>query len=411
MRKTKKLSAAKIAHLTKQGRYGDGDGLWLQVGPTGTKAWLLRYMIDGKAREMGLGPLSVFSLAEARERARAARQRLADGVDPISERDAERAARRAEDAKAVTFKDAAARYIKAHRAGWKNPKHADQWEATLSTYAFPHFGALSVAAIETGHILKAIEPIWTLKPETASRTRGRIEAVLDWATARGYRKGVNPARWKGHLQNLLPAKTKVHKVQHQPALPYEQLPAFMADLRGMDSISARALEFTILTAARTGEAIGAEWSEIDLDKRVWTVPASRMKAGREHRSPLSDRAIEILLGLPRMDDARFVFPGGQAKRPLSNMAMLQLLRGMKGCDGLTVHGFRSTFRDWCGERTNFPREIAEAALAHANADKVESAYRRGDALEKRRRLMDAWAKFANETPREGKVVAMQRRPA
>lgn len=400
-----KLSAAQVAKMTKPGRYGDGGGLWLQVSQFGTKAWLFRFMLDGKARQMGLGSVNTFSLKEARERALKARQLVADGIDPIEARLSEKASARADDAKRVTFWDAAEKYIAAHRAGWRNEKHADQWKNTLDTYAKPIVGDLHVASVETGHIIKILEPIWTEKAETASRVRGRIESVLDWATARGFRTGENPARWRGHLDKLLPARSKVAKVRHQPALPYTDLPGFMAKLRGMDSISARALEFTILTAARTGETIGAKWAEIDFASKIWTIPGDRMKSGREHRVPLSDRVVSILETTPREADNDFVFPGGRKGKGLSNMAMLELLRGIR--DDVTVHGFRSTFRDWAAEQTNFPRDLAEAALAHVLADKTEAAYRRGDALEKRRRLMTAWDRFAAQPGAAGKVVGIR----
>jgi integrase len=379
------------------------------VSKWGTKAWLFRYMLDGRAREMGLGSVDTFSLKEARERARVARQKVADRIDPIEAKRGERMAAKAENAKLISFKDAAARYIDAHKAGWKNEKHAAQWEATLSSYVYPTLGELSVADISTAHVLKVLEPIWTAKPETASRVRGRIEAVLDWSTARGHRQGDNPARWRGHLDKLLPAKTKVRRVKHHDAMPYAAVPAFMATLRDMDSISARALEFTILTAARTGETIGARRPEVDAKNKLWTVPGERTKSGREHRVPLSDRALEILQSLPCEDGNDHLFIGARKGKGLSNMAMLELLRGI-GANGLTVHGFRSSFRDWAGEQTNFPREVAEAALAHVLPDKTEAAYRRADALEKRRRLMAAWASYCGKpTSRAGEVVALSGR--
>jgi integrase len=410
-RKINQLSAAQVAKETRPGRYGDGNGLWLQVSQYGTKAWIFRFMMNGRARQMGLGSVDTFSLKEARERARAARQLVADGIDPIEARNERKSAARANEAKRVTFADAAARYIKDHAPGWRSAKHADQWTSTLDTYAKPVIGELSVADVDTAHVMKVLERIWTEKPETAGRVRGRMEAVLDWAKARHYRTGDNPARWKGHLDHLLPAKSKVAKVRHMPALPYAELPAFMGRLDSMDSISARALEFTILTAVRTNETIGAKWGEIDLEGRVWIIPADRMKASREHRVPLTDRALEILRTVPREEGNEYVFPGGRRGRGLSNMAMLELLRGMDDMDGVTVHGFRSTFRVWAEERTSFPSAIAEAALAHTLKDKTEAAYQRSDLLEKRRRLMTAWAKFCSERPaRAGdNVIAMQAR--
>lgn len=404
MRSINKLSPAQVAKINKTGRYGDGGGLWLQVSKWGTKAWIFRYMIDGKARQMGLGSVDTFTLKEARERARKTRQLVADGIDPVAAKQADKAARLAEKGKEMTFMDAAEKYITAHRAGWKNAKHSEQWRNTLETYAAPVIGKLNVADIETAHIMKVLEPIWTEKPETASRVRGRIEKVLAWATARGLREGDNPARWRNHLDHMLAPRAKVQKVRHHPAMPYADLPAFMERLRDVDFISARALEFTILTAARTGETIGAKWDEIDIENKVWTVPGDRMKSGREHRVPLSDRALEILNLLPREGD--FVFPGARKGRPLSNMAMLELLRGMEGTEGLTVHGFRSSFRDWAAERTNYPRELAEAALAHVLKDKTEAAYQRGDMLDKRCRLMRDWARYCEAPVIENTVISI-----
>lgn len=404
-----KLSAVFVTRAKKPGRYGDGGGLYLQVSPTGTKAWLFRFMLAGKARAMGLGPVELVTLAQAREKARAARQHLLDRVDPIEARREQWGRKLADEAKKIMFKEAAERFIAAHKAGWRNPKHAEQWRSTLAAYAFPVIGDMSVAAVETAHILKVIEPIWATKTETASRVRGRIEVVLDWAKARHYRQGDNPARWRGHLDKLLPAKTKVRKVRHQPAMPYGKMPAFMDELRGQPSVSARALELTILTAARTGEVIGASWPEIDFAAKVWTIPGERPKSGREHRVPLSARALAILLDLPRVTVSDYIFPGAAPRRPLSNMAMLELLRGMNG-GGFTVHGFRSSFRDWAGEQTNFAREIAETALAHVLSDKTEAAYRRGDALEKRRRLMEAWAGYCGSRAAGGGEIVPLRRP-
>ncbi|EHH10619.1 putative phage integrase [Mesorhizobium amorphae CCNWGS0123] len=409
-----KLSAIEVAKKTKPGTYGDGGGLYLQVAKSTskvaeegdvTKSWLFRFMLAGKARYMGLGDVQTFNLKEARERARAARQLVTDGKDPIEDRRERTAALRADDAKRVTFKQASERYIAAHSAGWKNAKHAEQWKNTLETYAWPVIGDLPVAKVETAHITQILEPIWTTKTETASRVRGRVEMVLDWAKARHYRSGDNPARWRGHLDKLLPARSKVAKVEHHAAMPYAELPAFMKRLRAMDSISARALEFTILTAVRTGEAIGATEGEFDFEKKLWTIPAERMKADRAHRVPLSDRSIAILKALPREAGSPYMFAGARPKKPLSNMAMLELLRGMKGIEGLTVHGFRSTFRDWAAERSNFPREIAEAALAHVLSDKTEAAYQRGDMLDKRRRLMTAWAGYCGTAPTPNRVSA------
>jgi integrase len=354
---------------------------------------------------MGLGPLHIVGLAEAREKAREARRLRHEGIDPIEARVDARKTRQAEKqlaaATAMTFKGCAELYIEAHAPGWKNPKHAKQWPSTLETYVYPVFGALPVQAVDVGLVMKVLGPIWQNKPETASRVRGRIESVLDWATARGYRKGENPARWRGHLDNLLPARGKVRKVQHHPALPYAKIGEFIGALRKQEGVGARALEFLILTASRTGEVIGAQWEEFDLTKKVWIVPGERMKAGKEHRVPLSERALAIIEGLKaeRVNDHPFVFPGARPGRPLSNMAMLKLLERMDRCE-LTAHGFRSTFRDWAAECTHFPSEMVEMALAHVVSDKVEAAYRRGDLFEKRRELMDTWARYCETRPGE-----------
>lgn len=400
-RASNKLTAMGVLKMKEPGRYADGGGLYLQVGPTGGKSWLFRYTRQGKAREMGLGALGVLSLSEAREKAAEARQVLAAGGDPIEVREIERVRLRLEEARGMTFAQCAAAYIDAHKAGWRNAKHAAQWTSTLKAYAEPAFGALPVQAVDLTLVLRALEPIWQAKPETASRVRGRIEAILDWATVRGYRSGDNPARWKGHLAKLLPARSKVQKVEHHAALPYEEIGTFMAALRQRQGGAARALEFTILTAARTSEALNAQWEEFDLTAKVWNVPGARMKAGRDHRVPLSDPAVAILLAMAEVGQGPFVFPGHKKDRPLSNMVFLQLLKRMDRPD-LTAHGFRSTFRDWAAERTAFSREVAEAALAHTVGDKVEAAYRRGDLFEKRRRLMEAWARYCASS---GQTVA------
>jgi integrase len=398
MRTAKQLTAVAVSRITKPGRYAVGDGAYLQISARGTKAWIFRYQRDGKARHMGLGPCSVITLAEARDRARAARKALLDGDDPLQLKAAKRAKARLESATAWSFKECAERMISSHESAWKNPKHRAQWRATLATYVYPVFGHLPVAAVDTGLVMKGLDPIWHTKPETAGRVRGRIEAVLDWAKARGYRQGENPARWRGHLDKLLPNRRKVRRVRNHPAMPYVDLPLFVAELRERHSISARALELAILTAARTSEVIGAEWDEIDLKRAVWTIPASRMKAGKEHRVPLSRQAVELLEALPR--ESQHVFMGGRVGKPLSNMAMLELLRGMRVRTGYVPHGFRSTFRDWAAERTGYPSEVVEMALAHAVGSKVEAAYRRGDLFEKRRSLMDTWAAFASGAPSE-----------
>jgi integrase len=404
-RRIGKLAPVAVQKAMKPGMHADGGGLYLQVTASGAKSWIFRFMLNGRAREMGLGALHTFSLADARERARECRKLVADGNDPIEARKAKRAGELLSAATAITFEQCAERYIEAHRPGWRNPKHAAQWPSTLGTYAYPVFGSLPVQGVDVGLVTKALEPIWHSKPETASRVRGRIEAVLDWATVRGHRQGDNPARWRGHLDKLLPARGKVRKVAHHPALPYDDIGEFVTALRQQEGIAARALEFLILTAARTGEVIGARWGEFDLAEKVWAVPADRMKAGKEHRVPLSFAALAVVerMKAARVDDHAFVFPGGKREKPLSNMAMLKLLKRM-GRSDLTAHGFRSTFRDWAAERTNYPREVAEMALAHTVGDKVEAAYRRGDLFAKRRRLMEEWAKHCTLSKPAAKVV-------
>lgn len=425
-RSIEKLKALTVDRLArKPGMYCDGGGLWLRVSSPTARSWAFRYMLNRTPHEMGLGKYPEITLAEARELAAAGRRLKAQGKDPLAEREAIRAALRADAAKAVSFKDAAQRYLEAHRAGWRNAKHAAQWETTLATYAEPIIGALGVHAIDTAMIIKVLEqdvrkgsdktvrPLWTTKPETASRLRGRIEVILDWAKVRGYREGENPARWRGHLDKLLPAPGKIKKIKHHAALPFDGLSAFMAALRSENGTAARALEFMVLTAARTGEVIGARWSEIDMSKKVWTVPAERMKAGREHRVPLPARAIAILTGLKPArgsvgeDTAGFIFTSAGLRKPLSNMAMLMTLRRMKRGD-LTAHGFRSTFRDWAAERTSFPSEVAEMALAHTVGDKVEAAYRRGDLFEKRHKLMEQWGSVCTKPPVSGNVVSIKK---
>jgi integrase len=390
-----------VRRLKKPGFHADGGQLYVQVSRAGSKSWLFRFARQGRERWMGLGPYPDVSLAEARQKAFDARRLLRDGLDPIEARRGARMAARLEEARSLTFKDCAERYIAAHEAGWRNAKHRAQWRSTLGTYAYPELGDLSVAAIDTALVMKTLEPIWQAKPETADRLRGRIEAVLDWAAARNYRTGDNPARWRGHLDKLLPARRRLARVKHHAALPSRDLPAFMVELRNQAGVSARALEFAILTAARTGEVIGAIWGEIDMGEKVWTVPAERMKGGRTHRVPLCERTVEILDTLPRGGDS--VFGGTRARKPLSQMALLMTLRRMKR-DDLTVHGFRSTFRDWAAECTSFPREVAEAALAHVISDKVEAAYRRGDLFERRRQLMEAWSRYCASRPRNATSV-------
>jgi integrase len=402
-----RLTPEFIISVDKPGMYPDGLGLYLQVSVWNTKSWLFRYQRYNKLRSLGLGATHTINLLEARKRAKQARQMLLDGVDPIDAKHAQRDQQRLDAARVMTFDECAKAYIDAHKHGWKNPKHAEQWTATINTYASPIIGSLPVAEVDTALVMKVLNPIWATKTETASRVRGRIESILGWASVSGYRTGDNPARWRDHLDNLLAKRSKVQKVAHHPALPYTEMGAFMSDLRKQGGMAALALEFTILTASRTGEVIGARWDEVDLAGKVWTIPAERMKAEKEHRVPLCSRAIKILKELEPLG-GEFVFPGLKPKTPLSNMAMLRLLQRMERGD-LTVHGFRSTFRDWCAEQTAYPHEMAEMALAHTVNNKVEAAYRRGDLFQKRIRMMQDWQKHcdtiatqADVTPIKGK---------
>jgi integrase len=380
----------------KPGHHGDGGGLYLAVSASGVgRSWVFRSRRGGKLREIGLGGLGTVTLDKARRKATELREALLDGRDPLAEkRQAQRAARVAE-AKATTFEQAAQAYIKSHRSGWKSPKSLAAWEHTLAAFAYPVIGKLPVADIDTPLVMKVLEPSWTVRPETANRLRGRLEMVLDYARVIGQRDGENPARWRGHLDNLLPARSKVAKVEHHAALPYRDLPGFLGELRQRAGLAARALEFAILTAARTGEVLGARWQEIDAEQRLWIIPAARMKAGREHRVPLSGAALSLLMMISDQraeEEGKAPLQADGRIFPLSNMALLMTLRRMKRAD-LTAHGFRSSFSDWCAEQTNFPSEVREMALAHVVGDKVEAAYRRGDLFEKRRQLAEAWAEF------------------
>lgn len=415
-RRATALTAAKVK-AAKPGRYGDGNGLYLLVRSSEARFWVFRYTRAGRMREMGLGRAgdddAAVKLVDARIKAADLHKLVKSGIDPLDQREAE-AAQAAADAqkaaiRAITFRTVAERYLNAHEKSWKNPKHRQQWRNTLDTYVHPHFGDIAVGDVSTEHVLAALEPIWRAKPETASRVRGRIESVLDYATARKWRSGENPARWRGHLSKLLAARGKVAPVEHHAALPWTEIGAFLPLLKAQAGVSARALHFLILTAARSGEVLGARWGEIDLTAKVWTVPGSRMKAGREHRVPLSPSAVAVLMEMAKLrtsdSSQAYVFPGAAKDRPLSIMAMTMVLRRMDRGD-LTVHGFRSTFRDWAGEATRTAREVAEAALAHALGDKTEAAYARGDLYGKRVKLMDQWAVYCAAPPREGAVIAL-----
>lgn len=406
-KRAKELSPLAVSRLKAPGYHAVGGvaGLHLQIVPTGARSWILRTVVGERRRDIGLGPYPDVTLQAARDRAREAREMIWQGVDPVEHRRALRAALIAEQQKAINFAEAATRYIRAHSAGWKNGKHAAQWRSSLETYAFPAIGAMRVEQVETAHVVGLLEPIWTTRTETATRVRNRIELILDWCAARGYRKGDNPARWRGHLDKLLPRRSKVQRIEHHPALPYHEIGAFMARLRELEGFGARALEFAILTAARSGEVRGATWGEISLERQEWTIPADRMKAGREHVVPLSKAAVRLLKSLPRMAGCDLVFPG-KGDRPLSDMAMTATLRRM-GRSDITGHGFRSTFRDWAGETTAYPREVIEHALAHKLKDKAEAAYARGTLLQKRKRLMEDWGRYCGRVQGAAKVVAIR----
>ena len=404
----KEMGAVEVAALKTPGLYfvGGVQGLALQVTPAGARSWTLRAVVGGKRRDMGLGSYSPSgtTLAKARTAALEARELIKQGIDPIQRQQEAQSALRASMAEALTFKECAEKYIKTHAAGWKNVKHQQQWRNTLAQHAYPVFGELLVRDVNLPQVMAVVEPIWETTNETASRLRGRIELVLDWAAARGLRDGLNPARWRGHLDKLLAKPSKVNNREHHAALPVGDVGAFMVRLRAADGMGARALEFVILTAARSGEVRGATWAEIDVASKVWTVPAGRMKAGKEHRVPLSEPALALLAALPRMAGTELVFPAARGGM-LSDMTLSAVLRRM-GVPAVP-HGFRSTFRDWASERTNYPRDVAEMALAHAIANKVEAAYRRGDMFEKRALMMADWAQFLARVEQPGQVLAFK----
>ncbi|TSD90434.1 tyrosine-type recombinase/integrase [Mycobacterium sp. KBS0706] len=439
------LKASDIENLVQPKLHRDGHGLYLRVRSATRRSWLFRYMKDGRDHWMGLGPALLgpdsqeskaasLSLNAAREKALELRLMLAKGIDPMAAKKAERAEKAKAEKTRVTFKQAAERYIAAHEKSWKNEKHRAQWTSTLKTYAYTEFGDDDVREIDVAAVLKVIEPLWSRIPETASRLRGRIETVLDYAAARHWRRGENPARWKGHLESVLPAPTKAKKAkrvetgqkgEHFPALPWQQAGAFMVKLRAKRGIGSRALEYTILTAARSNEVFNARWPEVDVEARIWTIPGDKMKGEREHRVALSDAALAVLremLSLRDTEHGDFIFPGAKAGKPLSNMTMTKIIRDMNEVPvgqpkpwvdpkqanrEVVPHGFRSTFRDWVGEATSYPEEIAEAALAHVIRDKAQAAYERGDKLERRRRMMKDWAAFCARPPAEGKVTPIR----
>ena len=407
------LTAKKVERTNKPGRYRCGlvRGLLLQISEGGTKSWVLRFELNGRERWMGLGSASEFSLKQARKRALAARHQLADGVDPLATKRANKQAARLAEARRLTFAEAAQRYFDQHEAKWRNANHRNVFLSTLKAHIFPTLGAMDVASIDTQDVLRALEPIWKTKSITADRTRSRIEAILDWAVIRGHRpEGTNPARWKGRLDQVLPAARKLAPVEHHNAMDHQQLPQFMVRLRQQDGVAARALEFLILTAARTGEVLGAQWSEIDFDSKTWIVPAQRMKGHREHRVPLSPAALDLLRKLSR--ESGLVFVGRYPGTRLSKMSLPWVMEALGQTGVTTVHGFRSSFRDWAGETTAFAHDICEAALAHSRGDATVQAYARGDLFDKRRKLMEAWAKYCMSPPAKvgkagGDVVSLR----
>ena len=394
--------AQKLVRESTPGMTNDGDGLYLKIGKGGGASWIYRFRWAGKLRDMGLGSFADTSLSVARGLASEQRKLVKQGIDPLAAREQKTEI----EAGPITFTHCAARYIQLQRRGWQNSKHARQWVSTLKTYVRPVIGNLPVEDVTTQDILKILAPIWTVKNETAKRVQGRIENILDFAAAHEYRDPVNPARWRGHLDKLLAKPSRVQKVNHHPAMPYEQVAAFMDLIQGYSSMSSKALQFLILTATRTSEVLNAEWHEVDIAKKTWRIPAERMKANREHRVPLSSQAMDLLLCLPRVKGNNHIFPGMKAGRSLSNMSLLQFMRGLgygtNGEQGNYVpHGFRSSFRDWTGEVTSYPRDVAEMALAHTIENKVEAAYRRGDLFEKRRAMMQEWADFIMPTGKAG----------
>jgi integrase len=404
-RVAKELGPLAVSRISAPGVHPVGRvaGLALQVSATGSRSWILRAMVGGKRREIGLGPFPAVSLKDAHTKAQSTRDAIAAGIDPVLARQETASRLRAAGVLELTFEAAAKRFIEAKAPEWRNPKHGDQWRNTLATYAYPLIGSLMVRHITRDHITEVLEPIWTNKTETASRLRGRLEAILDWARVKGFRdEGINPAAWRGNLDKLLAAPRKAKRVRNHPALPIERMGAFMVALRAIDGISARCLEFAILTAARSGEARGACWTEVDTDKALWIVPAERMKAKKEHRVPLSPAAVELLNAIERKPGVDLVFPSPRTRGVLSDMALLELMRRQNL--EATPHGFRSTFRDWAGEHTNYPRELAEVALAHIKGDATEAAYWRGDLLEKRRRMMVDWAEFVAKPSEAGSVL-------
>ena len=388
-----KLTALQVKQLKKRGLYGDGGGLYLQITKAGNKSWIFRYSVEGKQKNHGLGALHTFSLAEVREAARECRKLRQQGLDPIAEKKKRAVTAKLEAAQSLTFEDCTEQYVAAHKKGWKINRHTAKWWRALELYAYPTFGDLPVGQIDANTVFAALEPIWQDKNETASRVRSRIEQILDWAKVRGYRKGENPEIWKGNLSHLLLAREKVKKVQHMKSLPYADMPTFWKDLSKRSTPASIMLRFTILTVARTGDTRFAVWDEIDFDEKIWTIPGERMKAEKEHRVPLSSEALKILKAQKKKRINNFIFPGPLKDKAFSENAMLTVLKDMNLKGRATVHGFRSTFKVWASEQTDYSNEISEFALAHVQGNKVQEAYKRTDLLDKRVPLMEDWAAY------------------
>jgi len=404
-----KLTAVKIKQIKKPGWYPDGLGLYLQISPSGSKSWVYRYEIKSKERRCGLGAYPTISLLMARDVADEFRKLRTKGIDPIEHKKQIELQKKLEESKTITFKQSATAYIESHKSGWKNKKHQNQWTNTLQTYAYPLLGNLPVQDVDTDLVIKVLEPIWYTKTETASRVRSRIENVLDWAKVRKFRTGENAARWRGHLDKLLPRPSKIRKVKNQPALAYAELPEFYKALRNKNTISAKALTFIILTATRTNETLGAKWDEFDFETATWTIPDSRMKDGEEHRIPITFEMLELIEELKIFKQDDYVFPGQQKGKSISDTSVRKNIKQINKNNSFVTHGFRSTFKDWCAEKTNFSKDLSESALAHKIENATRAAYERGDKLEKRRTLMDAWTNYCLSSTPKSNVTPIKKR--
>ena len=403
-----KLSVRGIKSQNKSGRYADGNGLYLQVGKSGAKSWLFRYMLDGKSREMGLGSIRIETLSQAREKAKHCKKLLKSGTDPIRDRQKHIAIEKADNKEMLSFQKCTEGYLKAHSASWRSARHAGIWLSSVKRFAYPIVGSIHVNKIERGHIMNILDPIWREKTDTASRLRGRLESILNWATVQEYRKGDNPARWRGYLDQLLPKPSEIHTVKHFAALPYREINAFMSKLKEREALSALALRLIILTACRSIEVREAEWSEFDLENATWTIPTERRKMKKEHVIPLCKEALDIIQSIPRAEDSVHLFTGPRSNKPMSDVVFKKLMERMK-VTGITTHGFRSTFRDWAAEQTSFPREVIEDCLAHQLRDKTEAAYFRSNLLDKRRELMNKWADYTQQLVIEnGQVISINK---